>query len=660
MKREIKDMKLSVIIVNYNVEYFLEQCLSSVRKAMEGVDGEVIVVDNNSVDGSCPMVRKKFPEAMLIANKDNKGFSSANNQGINISKGEYVLLLNPDTVVEDDTFEKIVNFMDEHDDAGALGVKMVDGSGKFLPESKRGLPTPETAFYKMSGISSLFPHSKRFSKYHMGFLDEDETNKIEILAGAFMLLRKSVLDEIGLLDEDFFMYGEDIDLSYRVIKAGYNNYYFPETRIIHYKGESTKKSSVNYVLVFYNAMVIFAKKHFTNKNANAFASLIKVAVYFRAALAILSRVFNRLSLPFIDGAALYGGVFLIKNIWGRSFIYSDGGNYPALLVTAVIPSYITIWLLSVYFAGGYDRPVKIRKSVFGLLAGTVIILVSYALLPEWLRFSRALILLGTLWGIILLPLIRILLHKFNVPWVEMGEKEKKRFVIIGEKEEAIRVSNLLKSSIVKPDFLGLVYPSDNKAGNNEYIGNISQIKDIINIYEIDEIIFCSADVKHHTIIDKMAEWQNENIDFKIAPKDGLSIIGSNSIHTQGDLYTIDINAIGSVQNRRNKRLIDIFFSLLLIPLLPIAILFQHKPFTFIRNIFQVLLGFKSWVGYYKPENADLHLPKIKKAVLSPLDGMKAKNHNQKIVNDLNLLYARDYNIFKDINIVFYAFRNLGK
>lgn len=653
-------MKLSVIIVNYNVEYFLEQCLSSVRKSMEGVDGEVIVVDNNSVDGSCPMVRKKFPDVMLIANKDNKGFSSANNQGINISQGEYVLLLNPDTVVEDDTFEKIVNFMDEHDDAGALGVKMVDGSGKFLPESKRGLPTPEAAFYKMSGISSLFPRSKRFSKYHMGFLDENETNKIEILAGAFMLLRKSVLDEIGLLDEDFFMYGEDIDLSYRVIKAGYNNYYFPETRIIHYKGESTKKSSVNYVLVFYNAMVIFAKKHFTSKNANAFASLIKVAVYFRAALAILSRIFNRLSLPFIDGAALYGGVFLIKNIWGRSFIYSDGGNYPTLLVTAVIPSYITIWLLSVYFAGGYDRPVKISKSVFGLLAGTVIILVSYALLPEWLRFSRALILLGTLWGIILLPLIRILLHKFNVPWVEMGEKEKKRFVIIGEKEEAIRVSNLLKSSIVKPDFLGLVYPSENKAGNNEYIGNISQIKDIINIYEIDEIIFCSADIKHHTIIDKMAEWQKEDIDFKIAPEDGLSIIGSNSIHTQGDLYTIGINAIGSVQNRRNKRLIDFFFSLLLIPFMPLAILFQHKPFSFIRNIFQVLLACKSWVGYYKPENDDMHLPKIKKAVLSPIDGMKAKNHNQKIVNDLNLLYARDYNIFKDINIVFYAFRNLGK
>ena len=653
-------MKLSIIIVNYNVEYFLEQCLLSVRKAMIGVDGEVIVVDNDSVDGSCPMVKKKFAEVTLIENKDNKGFSSANNQGIKISKGEYVLLLNPDTVVEDDTFTKIVDFMDAHADAGALGVRMVDGSGKFLPESKRGLPTPTTAFYKMSGISSLFPRSKRFSKYHLGFLDENETHKVEILAGAFMLLRKSVLDEIGLLDEDFFMYGEDIDLSYRVIKAGYNNYYFPETRIIHYKGESTKKSSVNYVLVFYNAMVIFAEKHFTKKNASAFAGLIKVAVYFRAFLAILSRIVNRLSLPFIDGIALYGGIFLIKTIWGRSFIYTEGGNYPLLLVTTVLPIYVFIWLLSVYFAGGYDRPVKIRNSINGLLAGSIIILVLYALLPESLRFSRALILLGSLWGVVVLPLIRLLLYKLNVSWVQMGEKERKRLIIIGEEKEAARVTKLLEESFLKPEFLGLVLPDDSKTKEENYIGNISQVKDIINIYKIDEVIFCSADVKHHIIIDKMAEWQNENIDFKIAPEDGLSIIGSNSIHTRGDLYTVGINAIGTTPNRRNKRVFDFILSFLLIPLIPLIILFQKKPFSFVRNVFQVLIGKKSWVGYYLTENANTQLPKIKTSVLSPLDGMKSKTNSQKIIDDLNLLYARDYRIWKDLNIIFYAFRDLGK
>ncbi|HRI28473.1 MAG TPA: glycosyltransferase family 2 protein, partial [Chitinophagales bacterium] len=226
-------MKLSVIIVNYNVKYFLEQALLSVRRALEGLSAEVIVVDNNSVDGSVEMVRQKFEEVVLIANSKNVGFSAANNQAIRIAKGEYILLLNPDTVVEEDTFAKTIGFMDTHPQAGALGVKMYDGKGVFLPESKRGLPTPATAFYKMTGLSALFPHSKIFNHYYLGHLNNNEVHEIEVLSGAFMLLRKSVLDKIGLLDETFFMYGEDIDLSYRVIQSGYRNYYYPHTRIIH-------------------------------------------------------------------------------------------------------------------------------------------------------------------------------------------------------------------------------------------------------------------------------------------------------------------------------------------------------------------------------------------------------------------------------------------
>ena len=261
-------MKLSVIIVNYNVKFFLEQCIISAKKAAEKTTAEIIVVDNNSVDGSIEMMHEKFPDIVLIANKDNVGFSKANNQGMRIAKGEHVLLLNPDTVVEEDTFEKCVQFMDDHPDAGGLGVKMVDGKGNFLPESKRGLPTPAVAFYKIFGLSVLFPKSKKFGQYHLGFLDKEETHKVDILAGAFMLMRKSVLDKIGLLDEDFFMYGEDIDLSWRIKLGGYENYYYPGTRIIHYKGESTKKSSINYVFVFYNAMIIFAKKHFSKSNAS--------------------------------------------------------------------------------------------------------------------------------------------------------------------------------------------------------------------------------------------------------------------------------------------------------------------------------------------------------------------------------------------------------
>jgi len=212
-------VKLSIVIVNYNVRYFLEQCLHSVEEAIEGIEAEVFVVDNNSVDGSNTMVETKFPQFHLIANKENAGFSRANNQAIKIAGGEYILLLNPDTVLEHDTLKKCIQFMDEHPDAGGLGIKMVDGKGKFLPESKRGLPTPTVAFWKIFGLSSLFPKSKIFGKYHLGYLDNDETHEVDVLSGAFMMLRKTTIEKIGMLDESFFMYGEDIDLSYRITKG---------------------------------------------------------------------------------------------------------------------------------------------------------------------------------------------------------------------------------------------------------------------------------------------------------------------------------------------------------------------------------------------------------------------------------------------------------
>ncbi len=653
-------MKLSVVIVNYNVEYFLDQCLNSVRKALEGIESEVFVVDNNSIDGSNYMVKKKYPEVVLIANNQNVGFSVANNQAITKSKGEYVLLLNPDTVVEHDTFTKAIGFMDDNPDAGALGVKMLDGSGNFLPESKRGLPTPATAFYKMFGISSIFPHSSRFARYHLGHLDKDSTHKIEILPGAFMLIRKKVLDKIGLLDESFFMYGEDIDLSYRIIKAGYSNYYYPETRIIHYKGESTKKGSVNYVLVFYNAMVIFAKKHFTQKNAKLYISLINLAIYFRAFIAILTRFWDKVLLPLLDGLALFSGTILIKELWGRTQIYTDGGNYPLALIYYIIPTYVVIWLLSIYFSGGYDRPIRIKKSLFGLGGGTIFILVMYALLPESLRFSRALIILGTLWGFIALPAIRLLLHAFNFGSIQIGDNANKRFIVIGDTDEAQRVKSLLDKSYIKPEFVGLVNSSEKLEGDNGFIGAFSQVVDIVRIYNIDEVIFCSKSISHQLIIDKMTEWQVAQVDYKIAPEDSLSIIGSNSIHTRGDLYTVDINAVGKVANRRNKRLIDIFLCFVFIALLPIMIFCQKKPGGFVGNIFRVLWGSKSWVGYYPIEKQLSQLPKIKVGVLNPVDSIKFKNYDNDTISQLNLLYARDYNVWKDLNIILFAFREMGK
>ncbi len=296
-------MKLSIVIVSYNVEFFLDSCLFSVYRSgfffdeRFGINSfEVIVVDNNSTDSSCLMIKNKYRLVRLISNKTNSGFSVANNQGIKISNGEFVLLLNPDTLISELTLLSIVDFMDLHKDSGSLGVKMIDGSGNFLYESKRSLPTPSVSFYKIFGLSRLFPRSVLFGKYHLRYLDNGLVHKVDVLSGAFMLLRKSVLDNIGLLDETFFMYGEDIDLSYRIIKSGYNNYYFPGTTILHYKGESTKKDSINYTYVFYNSMLIFSKKHFSDKYVNFLSLLIKFAVFFSAFFSFFIR---RLSVPFL-------------------------------------------------------------------------------------------------------------------------------------------------------------------------------------------------------------------------------------------------------------------------------------------------------------------------------------------------------------------------
>lgn len=649
-------MKLSIVIVNYNVEHFLEQCLFSVRKATANMEAEVFVVDNNSVDGSLKMLAEKFPEVKVMANKDNVGFSRANNQAIRVSTGEYVLLLNPDTVVEDDTFEKTVAFMDEHPDAGGLGVKMVDGKGRFLPESKRGLPTPTTAFYKMFGLTKLFPHSKRFARYYMGHLDIDEINEVEILAGAFMLLRRETLDKCGLLDETFFMYGEDIDLSYRITLAGYKNYYYPKTRIIHYKGESTKKTTVNYVLVFYKAMEIFAQKHFAKKRAKTFSFFINMAIYFKAFLAILSQFFSKAVQPLIDVVLGYAGLAAISYYWGKTMIYEGSGSYPFTLFAVILPIYILIWLVTSYFTGGYDKPYKVPPAAGGVFIGSFFILVLYALLPEELRFSRALILFGMLWVAAEMSLTRWIGYLLKRPGFQYGKNAKKRFLVIGSEEETNRVKKLLQSTSIKPDFIGLISPSDEDKLPDNYLGTLSQVPDVIVIYKINEIIFCSKDISHQMIIDKMEEW-SPHLDYKIAPEDTLSIIGSNSINTRGDLYTIDIKTINTSQNKRKKRLFDLTCSSFGIVFWIFIALFVRKPFSFLKNCFKVLTGKYSWIGYCETKDSDNHkLPKIKKGIFDPSANISRNGLTEEEKEQLNIMYARDYSLSKDWNFFLRALK----
>lgn len=284
------EIKISVVVVNYNVKYFLEQCLYSVRAALSGMDAEVFVVDNNSTDGSVDYLRPKFQDVIFIENKDNPGFAKANNQAIAQCRGEYVLLLNPDTVIGEGGLRTLCFFMDEHPEAGALGVKMQDGHGVFLPESKRAFPSPWVSFCKIFGLSKLFSQSRKYARYSLPYLDENKQHKVEVLAGAFMLLRHETLDKIGLLDESFFMYGEDIDLSYRIVLEGYQNYYIPE-RILHYKGESTKQGDMKYIKAFYGAMLIFFRKYYPHSSW-LMGLFIRLAILLKASWVTILRPFG--------------------------------------------------------------------------------------------------------------------------------------------------------------------------------------------------------------------------------------------------------------------------------------------------------------------------------------------------------------------------------
>ncbi|SDK21288.1 Glycosyltransferase, GT2 family [Catalinimonas alkaloidigena] len=682
-------MKLSVVIVNYNVSYFLEQALLSVQKAARGLEVEVWVVDNNSVDGSVEMVRRRFPEVRLIANQENVGFSRANNQAIRQSTGEYVLLLNPDTVLEEDTLAKCCRFMDEHPDAGGLGIKMVDGQGTFLPESKRGLPTPRVAFYKVFGLSALFPRSRRFGRYHLGFLSADETHEVEVLSGAFMVLRRSVLDQIGLLDEDYFMYGEDIDLSYRITLAGYKNYYFPETRIIHYKGESTKRTSLNYVFVFYRAMIIFARKHFSGRHAGIFALLINLAIYLRAGMAVVGRLVKKAMMPLFDSATIYVGMYFLKTYWEENHKWVPG-RYPPSYMEIAVPAYIAIWLLSVYFTGGYDRPYRTGNVVRGTAIGTVLISAISNFLDAF-RYSKALIVLGGTWATIALLGIRLAAQWLRYRTWTLGERPDKRTVVVGNQQEGRRVWQLLRETNPKADILGYVVPkraAHPEAGgplpertrtaaapagtsvvsevpteaaerDEGYLGEIRQLREIVEIYKVGEVVFCSKDVSAQQIIAWMSAIGGRVLDYKIVPDDTNYVIGSSSRTSQGDLYTVDVTLdIIQPKNLRNKRVFDLLSSLVMLFLLPVLVWFVKHPSGFVRNLFRVLFGQRSWVGFSRPRSRQL--PHLRQGILSPLMGPLHRHYDEATLRRVDQLYAKNYRVSTDLNLVLSHFRWLGR
>ncbi len=646
-------MQLSVVIVNYNVKHFLEQCLCSVQKAMEGVEGEVIVIDNHSSDNSLDYLVPRFPGVRFIGNQENKGFARGCNQGLAAAAGKYILFLNPDTIVPEDCFRQCISFLDSRPQAGAVGIRMIDGGGKFLKESKRAFPSPLTSLYKLFGLSRLFPRSRTFSRYHLGHLNEHETNEVDVLAGAFMMIKREVLEKTGSFDETFFMYGEDVDLSYRIQQAGYRNYYFAGSSIIHFKGESTRKGSMNYVRMFYAAMSQFVRKHYGGSRAGFFNFLVYTGIWLRAGLTALGNFIRRAGLPLIDAGLILLSFWLAKNIWNE-YIRTDI-RYENQLLWIAFPSFTVFYLITAYYAGLYDRWYNRLELLRSTVIATIVLLAGYALLPEQYRFSRAIILVGALLAFIFISLLRLLLVQVKVLNSRKEKEEHFNTLVAGTEDEYEQVISLLKQAGLQHKVSGRIAVSQDDIGA---VGKYNEIPKLSSIIPYREIIFCRGRLTYREILDT-AEKIPAGITIKIHAAGSGSMVGSYSGNVSGEAVSKDNGFnLSNPYNRRLKRLVDITVALTGILFFPLQFFLQRKPISFLRNCITVLSASKTWIGYANPEK---QLPPIRKAVIAS-NGIPLSIHPQLSEESLRMMdywYARDYDPVNDVRTIWKAYRVLG-
>jgi len=643
-------LKLSVIIVNYNVKYFLEQCLYSVEKAIAQFEAEVWVVDNASTDGSVEYLQAKFPCVHFIANKQNAGFAKANNQALKKANGAYVLFLNPDTLLAEDCLIKCLAFMQLKPKAGALGVRMVDGSGKFLPESKRSFPHPLTSFFKLVGLGTLFPKSRFFSRYSLGYLDEFENHQVDVLAGAFLLSKKDLLLQLKGFDETFFMYGEDIDLSFRLQKAGYKNYYFSGSSIIHFKGESTRKGSLNYVKIFYQAMILFVQKHYGGSKASVFRFFIQVAIWVRAALSAMSKFILKIGLPLFDALIIFASFYLVTYLW-IEFV-RKGLGFISEIINLTLPGFTLVFLAAAWLAGIYDNKYKPAKAFYAALVAIIVMLAVYSLLPERFRFSRGVILFGGFTALLFITVFRWLLLKWGVVSNSDETKKQQQTIIVATSAEFKEVKELMARSGLKDRIMGRVAANGVK---EDALGTIDQLKMLAESMRIREVIFCKGYLSYAAIINTIQQLP-QNISVRFHAYGSGSIVGSDSKDTAGEFVSADGNfQITQPYQKRMKRLLDIGISLFILFTFPVHLLLIG--YKVLHNSLLVLTGKRTWVGYTNSYN---RLPALATGVLSTT-GFPV-NNNQSTRESINLFdhwYAKNYDWRQDLKIVIKNYRQLG-
>jgi hypothetical protein len=576
VKRQKPGTLLSIIIVNYNVREFLHHALVSLQKAMKGIRGEIIVVDNASDDGSIEMVRRRFPKVNLIAGKSNLGFAKGNNVGLRQARGKYILLINPDTLVQEDTLQVMIRFFEENPDVGLAGCKIMNPDGTFQLACRRSFPAPWAAFTKMTGLSALFPGSRLFGRYNLTYLSPDETYELDAVSGSFMMVRREACEQVGGLDEDFFMYGEDLDWCYRIQRAGWKNYYVHSTQIIHYKGESTKRSSLNEIRTFYQAMHLFVQKHLSS--SLVFAFLIRFAITVSSRIAIIRAFLRPLAVALVDILLVDLSVVLAEAIWFGSVSRLPVQAYPIIYS---VPALIVVGGL--FWAGVYTHR---RMSVSRTILATALSYVFISALVFFFKdygFSRGVTIISGMLSTVLLPSWRLVLRMMGRSSSE-GRRSilGRRTLIVGTDKSGEELLRRLRSRVGDGyDVLGFIDINRKRVGEElsglPIVGSIDNIGKVIQDLKVSDVIFSTQTLSYADILSVIGRTREQAVNFHLVPNTLEVIIGKGSVDSLNELPLVQISYnIEKSTNRSLKRLFDIAVSLLL--------LISIYPFIYFRRI----------------------------------------------------------------------------